>query len=565
MSPVSKWRANAVHTIRMVILIAIVVLARLEHTHRRNLRIAANTQPIPIADLQSLVPQASSIDPIERTADRQVMLGASGKPAGIAITTSPQSDEVIGYVGPTNVLVVFDGETIAGIKILSSEDTIEHVAMIRDNDRFMGTLDGLSWETAATTPIDAVTGATLTSLGIEEAIHRRLGNRKRSLRFPNPVTVEELQSWLPSTVSIVADDHRPEVFICRDANGETAGSFVRTTPAADAINGYQGPCDVLIIFDSQGRAVRSALRGSFDNREPADYVGYVETDRYFHRQLSGMTLSEIANLDLDRIDGVSGATMTSSGVAESIVFAAGHAIQAPAITETASPRPWINPSWRDVGTIAVLTAALLMGFTSLNANRWLRYGFQIVLVVYFGFVNGDLISQTLLAGWSQSGIPIRNAAGLALLSAAAIAIPVFARKNLYCHHVCPFGAAQQLIRTRVKKPVKVPRRWHRWLSMIPAALLFLVFAAVFWQLPVNLAAIEPFDAFSVRAAGVATITVAAIGIVASCFVPMAYCQYGCPSGGLLQYVRRHRRSDQVDRRDALAIVLLLAAIATFVL
>ena len=78
-------------------------------------------------------------------------------------------------------------------------------------------------------------------------------------------------------------------------------------------------------------------------------------------------------------------------------------------------------------------------------------------------------------------------------------------------------------------------------------------------LPFSLVDIEPFDAWVFYVAGWATITIAVIGLVASLFVPMAYCRYGCPTGAVLGYLRFHSRSDRWTRRDWVALGLVLFA------
>jgi len=77
---------------------------------------------------------------------------------------------------------------------------------------------------------------------------------------------------------------------------------------------------------------------------------------------------------------------------------------------------------------------------------------------------------------------------------------------------------------------------------------------------VNLAAIEPFDAYVVRVAGWATLAVAVGGLVVSLFVPMAYCRFGCPTGAVLNYVRLQGPGDRFGRRDIAALALLALAI-----
>ena len=52
-----------------------------------------------------------------------------------------------------------------------------------------------------------------------------------------------------------------------------------------------------------------------------------------------------------------------------------------------------------------------------------------------------------------------------------------------------------------------------------------------------------------------------IGLIASCFVPQAYCRFGCPTGALLNFVRARGPTDHFSRRDALAGILLASAVA----
>jgi polyferredoxin len=151
-----------------------------------------------------------------------------------------------------------------------------------------------------------------------------------------------------------------------------------------------------------------------------------------------------------------------------------------------------------------------------------------------------------------------------LLAAAALLVPWTTRMPIYCHHVCPHGAAQELIgRWR-------PRRWQwvpsagvvRGLETLPYALLALVTLVGLLALPLDLAGVEPFAAYVVRSAGWVTMAVAVAGLVASVFVPQAYCRFGCPTGALLNFVRARGARDHFSRRDvaALALVMLAAAL-----
>ena len=97
--------------------------------------------------------------------------------------------------------------------------------------------------------------------------------------------------------------------------------------------------------------------------------------------------------------------------------------------------------------------------------------------------------------------------------------------------------------------------------MIPWLLVAFVILVAMLHLNVNLAGIEPFDAYVFRTAGIATIVIAIVGLVAARFVPMAYCKYGCPTGAVLDFLWAHGRPDKFTRRDVAALALLLLAVA----
>jgi NosR/NirI family transcriptional regulator, nitrous oxide reductase regulator len=227
---------------------------------------------------------------------------------------------------------------------------------------------------------------------------------------------------------------------------------------------------------------------------------------------------------------------------------------------TRSPLSW---GWRDTGMVVVLAMAAVMAFGKPEwRHRWKR-PYQIALIVYVGFIAGDLVAQKLVVGWTRVGVPWTTAPGLVLLVVAALLVPWATRQPFYCHHVCPHGAAQELLgRWR-------PARWQwtpsagaiRGLELLPVGLLLLALIVAMLAVPLDLAGIEPFAAYIVRSAGWATLTIAVVGLVASLFVPQAYCRFGCPTGSLLNFVRARGQTDRFSRRDAVALVFVaLAAI-----
>lgn len=374
----------------------------------------------------------------------------------------------------------------------------------------------------------------------------------------SPLTLQEISGFWPKAAELRPDAGEKRGLHVLDDGGTVLGYVVRTAPESDSIIGYRGWTDSLIAFDPSLRVIGVALRTSQDTR---DHVSDVKGDRYFMKTWNGKSWDEVAGMrppDKEGIEGVSGASMTSLAIAEAIT------VRLRAVAGEKQVRTW-QFQWRDAGILATVAAALYFALRGTHGRRWLRIGFQAFTILYLGFATGDLLAQTLYAGWAQSGTPWRTAPGLVLLGAAALLVPWATGKPLYCQHICPHGAVQEWLarigpkkwRIRISKEVAAGMKW------LPGLLLGVVILVSLTVLPIDLADIEPFDAYVWKSAGWATIAIAGIGLIASIFLPMAYCHYGCPTGALLNFLRSHGRNDRFNGRDAGALGLLVFAWALF--
>lgn len=384
---------------------------------------------------------------------------------------------------------------------------------------------------------------------------RDLAVRQRT-HGDSPIRVEEVQGFLPNADSLRPDSAERDGLFVLDANGRELGYVVRTQPQCRDIIGYCGVTDALIVLDPNWKILGLKVHASDDTRE---HVEDVVMDRRFLKKWNGLSWDAAAALDLKQagIEGVSGATMTSMAIAQSVKA------RLQLSRDELAARPRLGIGWRDAGMLVVIGAASVMAFgRPAWRHRWRRV-FQVALIGYVGFVSGDLLAQKLFAGWARSGIPWTTAPGLVLLAVAALLVPWATRSPIYCHHICPHGAAQEWIgRLRPARwRVTLPPGVVRGLEYLPAALLVFVLLVTMVALPFDLAGIEAFDAYLVRTAGVATLGVAVAGLVASFFVPQAYCRFGCPTGALLQFVRARGPTDHFSRRDVAGLLLVAIAVA----
>ena len=84
---------------------------------------------------------------------------------------------------------------------------------------------------------------------------------------------------------------------------------------------------------------------------------------------------------------------------------------------------------------------------------------------------------------------------LALLSLAALLVPMATGKAIYCHQLCPHGAARQWMRKARKQPFQISSKLNRLLECIPYLLLVLVVFLAFQTSAHTLNILEPFDAY----------------------------------------------------------------------
>jgi len=545
----ARIRVWAVRLFRAGLLIAVFLVLRFQGER-------APSAGITLDDVRHYFPESLAL----REGDNlTTVLGEEDATLGFVVKTLPISGNVVGYAGPSDVLIAFDADGhVIGARLLWSGDTPEHTEAVHQSPTFFEAFRGWTFSgDNDASAIDAVSGATLTSLAIVESVAVRLGGELPSLKFPDPITLNDVQRIFPEAAALDTSTSDSRRLIVTDASGARLGDVLRTSPVSDAITGYQGPSEVLIGLQPNGRVQGITLGKTYDNQRYADYV---REDRRFTREHRDATLKELAQLDVDQVwaDGVSGATMTSGAVMEAAIHYARTTLE-PTRQTSADARSF-QLRLRDGITLLAIGLACLFAFTRLRANRKAKWVLQLYLVLVLGLWAGDMVSLAVLGGWAEGAVPLRSAPGLVALVAAAFVLPWSTGKPVYCQHLCPHGAAQELIYRIVPGRARLPRWLHRVLSALPYLVLAAGVMIATVGLPLSLSAIEPFDAWIFGIGGVATVVIALIGLAASAFVPQAYCKYGCPTGLILDYARTRRREVSLSGRDALATGLIALAL-----
>ncbi len=536
------------------------------------------TETIDVAAVQSLLPGGAVVEPLEHDPAVVRVADTAGQTIGFVAQTLPHAERVVGYAGPSNLAIVMDEQwQVTAVHLLHCPDTTEHLRKVESRRAFWQQFIGWKWGATAAVQVDGVSGATLTSLAIAEAVAWRMATAgvppagpppiRRSVRFAGAVEMDRIRKWFPEAADTREDEDAIYQITVADANARPLGTLLRTGPLCDTVIGYQGPTEVYLKRDDEGLVSDLLLGESFDNQP---YINYVKQEASFWRKFKGRSLESLAKLDLEAewIDGVSGATMTSIAVAETIREAAAtlldHQQQVAAAAASAAADEGLaerrfrwNWSTTELLTAGLAVVAMAWSRSRLRGRRLPRLLWQWTILVVLGLVCGNLLSMALWSGWTRGGVPWRLAPGLATLVVVSLLAAAVSKGNLYCDHLCPHGILQQWIRPRRSRRLWRPLQHVLRLAAVAAISVALLGMVI--PLHTNLAWLEPFDAYAVRVGVSFSLVLWSASLLLARLQPMAYCRHACPTGKLLDYVRRDASRHRITLAD-LGLIVGVAAI-----
>ena len=107
---------------------------------------------------------------------------AKGTKLGTVLYSSPYSDNVKGFNGPTPILIIMDAEDrIQNVILLDNQETPFYAQRVADGGLYSA-WNGLTAEEALRKEVDAVSGATYTSNGVKNSLITRLKAYQRQVK-----------------------------------------------------------------------------------------------------------------------------------------------------------------------------------------------------------------------------------------------------------------------------------------------------------------------------------------------------------------------------------------------
>lgn len=335
----------------------------------------------------------------------------------------------------------------------------------------------------------------------------------------------DIKNLFPSFTKI--EEVQQSVFHVYDGD-KLIGTLLNSSPKADSIVGYVNSTPLLVGLDSHNTIVGIRL---LPNRESKDFIAKI-VDNGLLERWNGTPVNTFSSLN---VDGVSGATYSSQAIIKNVQIAV-NAYASSDVHQQEKINVLNVIKWSCA--VLMLVASLFLFFMPASLKKFRNYILLFNLLV-LGFWVGDTLSINSIYNWIIGGVQLSTRWFIVLVLIVSILIPLFTKKAFYCSCLCPYGAAQELThklnrRYKLELPLRIRRKLPLLRECIFGILVLLLCIGVVF----DLTNIEPFSVFMFQTASVPVIILALLFIVLSFFIPKPWCRYFCPTGQLLEIIRK---------------------------
>lgn len=313
--------------------------------------------------------------------------------------------------------------------------------------------------------------------------------------------------------------------------GRGAGNGLIGYVAAVEGRGYGGPMTVIAGWSNEGSLLTLSVP---KHKEDAPWFRILE-NRGFLEQYIGRKDTDALELNRD-IDAVSGATVSSYGVAEGVLKARelvarqlGHSVPARAAPTVklglAETLLLLGFGW----VVVVRTWRLFAG------KKWRRVPSLVFGFLVLGIWLGQPLSLVNFTAWLVGYLPpLHNNVFLYVLVLGVIALAVALARNFYCFWLCPFAAVQEAAHGITGSNIQPNEACRKRLSGVRYLLLWLaLFLAFVFRTP-SLTVYEPWTALFTLKGSEVQWALVAFSLVGAMLVHNFWCTYLCPVGALLE-------------------------------
>jgi Na+-translocating ferredoxin:NAD+ oxidoreductase RnfG subunit len=296
--------------------------------------------------------------------------------------------------------------------------------------------------------------------------------------------------------------------------------------------GYNGEIEVFVQVDKDSLIQKIF---SISHQETPSYYDKI-IKKHFFEQFQGKKVAQF--LTNKPVNAVSGATITSNAIIEATKngYAHGENIS---ISETKYQIFGIL----ELIVLFLFTAGILISkLKSQKLKKTLLWISIFISILFLGFIYNQPISYSRLTALLLGNFPDwHKEFYFYILVIGSVILVLLSRKNIYCHSVCPFGAAQEILAKTGKAKAFRPAYYKKLKFIQRTIALSAILVALVMNNPV-IASYEVFSAFFQLTANFILFGVLFIVIILSLFIKRPWCHFMCPIDSVFDYVKLTRKS-----------------------
>lgn len=296
--------------------------------------------------------------------------------------------------------------------------------------------------------------------------------------------------------------------------------------------GYNGEIELLVQVDKDS-LIRKII--PTNHQETPSYFDKIIKNHFFE-QFQGKNVARI--FSNKSVSAISGATITSNAMIEAIKIGYAHGEN---ISITKARYPLLG--MLELIVLYLFSAGILLSkIKSRKFKKALRWISIFISILFLGFIYNQPIGYSRVSALLLGNFPNwHKEFYFYLLLAGSILLVLFTQKNVYCHSVCPFGAAQEILAKTGKAKVFRPV-YNKKLKFIQRSIaLVVILLALAFNNPI-ITSYEVFSGFFQLTANMFLFGVLFIVIVLSLFIKRPWCHFMCPIDSVFDYVKLTRKS-----------------------
>lgn len=275
------------------------------------------------------------------------------------------------------------------------------------------------------------------------------------------------------------------------------------------------------------------------DRETPPFIERVEKRR-FYREFDRKTMADNFILGED-VDGVSGATISSRGIAKAV----GDAMHLNAVERMGMEPIWQEEQWQfnlNDGLLLLLVAAVLYTtYTNNTVSAKIRWLIPFISMGFIGFYINSSLSIGSLGGLLMGYLPNpKQYPTWWIMMGSVLGAILFLGKNIYCNKLCPFSTVQMLLHKISGINFTVNRKIAKYSSQVIMFMIWASLMLIFLSHHPAMGSYEPFSMmFSLEGMGMQWY-VLPLSLFGALFIPNFWCRLFCPVGLSLNKMVRTR-------------------------